>query len=111
RRHEEVLRAAEVRREAEVLRRVEVLREAEVLREEEASVQAPPPRLQTSERVRMLPKPQPRRARQPSYLALKLSIFLDGCLAAVFSVVRLVVFFLKVTLGIPLLIAAIAAVG
>src|SRR5438094_578579 len=98
-------------RQEVVPRHEEVLREAEVLREEEASVQAPPPRLQTSERVRMLPKPQPRRARQPSYLALKLSIFLDGCLAAVFSVVRLVVFFLKVTLGIPLLIAAIAAVG
>lgn len=98
-------------RQEEVPRHEEVLREAEVLREEEASVQAPPPRLQTSERVRMLPKPQPRRARQPSYLALKLSIFLDGCLAAVFSVVRLVVFFLKVSLGIPLLIAAIAAVG
>src|SRR2546428_12931390 len=59
----------------------------------------------------MLPKPKPRRARQPSYLALKLSIFLDGCLAAVFSVVRLVVFFLKVSLGIPLLIAAIVAVS
>ncbi|MGH7166939.1 MAG: hypothetical protein ACREII_00255, partial [Nitrospiraceae bacterium] len=77
------------------------------LREERPPREAPLARKPTSGAVRTLPRP--RRARQPSYLGLKLSIFFGACLAAVLAVVRLVVFFLKVSLGIPLLIAAIAA--
>jgi tetratricopeptide (TPR) repeat protein len=108
-RREEVPRQEEIPRQEEVPRQEEILRQEEVLTQEEAPVQAPPARRPTIEPVRTLPRA--RRARQRSYLALKLSVFLDGCLAAVFAVVRLVVFFLKVSLGIPLLIAAIAAAG
>jgi len=120
-------RQAKVSRQEEAPRREEApsleepTRPEEVTREEVAPRYEAPPRLEdapmqmaqtttrTSERARTLPRP--RRAPRLSYLRMKWSSLVDSCVAAVLAVVRLVVFFLKVSVGIPLLIAAIAALG
>ena len=66
-----------------------------------------PPRMPTREPVRTIRRARPSRA---SYLLHRFSVLIGSGLAAAWSVLRSVVFFLTIGLAIPLLICAIAAV-